>query len=493
MLAVVGPVGSGCSRVIHILKDLPEHDFGYEASIHTLSEVITSSLPLLGDAAPSVGVGIKRVEDLQAAGNALRKRFGHEYLAAKTIERIARWRAEKGMQKSGGGEDVPRSVRHVHLIDSLKNPAELKVFRETYGDMFWLFGVFAPEAVRRLRLTKQKGYNEADLALVIRNDYNEREPHGQSVRDTFHQADFFVRNDQPNDTRLKLLMLRNLEVLFGAAIQTLTLDEASMYAAYAEAAGSACMSRQVGAAIVSEKGEVIGLGKNDVPRYGGGLYTSESGDADHRCFRWANKICHNDDRKAHLYGELWRQLNDDGLLMAGVDSVRAASSMATTELKQLIEFSRAVHAEMEAVISVARGGKHGLLGSTLYCTTYPCHSCARHILAAGVKRVVYIEPYPKSLAMTLHYDAVSESEEDDGKKLVFLQYSGVAPKHMLRLFKASRPRKDSDGRCIVLPRKTVIPLLAVSLDDYATHEKYVVARLAQSEAEKKGNAQPKLV
>jgi deoxycytidylate deaminase len=266
-----------------------------------------------------------------------------------------------------------------------------------------------------------------------------------------------------------------------------------MYAAYAEAAGSACMSRQVGAAIVSDNGEVIGLGKNDVARFGGGLYTSEDGDADHRCFRWANNICHNDDRKAQLYGQVWKQLSEDGLVTADVDSERAVSSIATTELKQLIEFSRAVHAEMEAIISVARGGKNGLVGSTLYCTTYPCHSCARHILAAGVKRVVYIEPYPKSLAMTLHYDAVSESEEDDGKKLVFLQYSGVAPKHMLRLFKASKPRKDEMGRCIVVSRKSVIPLLAVPLDDFATHEKYVVARLAQSEAAKKGNAQPKLV
>jgi deoxycytidylate deaminase len=101
---------------------------------------------------------------------------------------------------------------------------------------------------------------------------------------------------------------------------------------------------------------------------------------------------------------------------------------------------------MEAIISVGRGGKNGLPGSTLYCTTYPCHSCARHILAAGIKRVVYIEPYPKSLAMTLHYDALSESEEDDKKKLVFLQYSGVAPKHMLRLFKVQdRAKMFRDG------------------------------------------------
>src|SRR5690242_18292866 len=52
VVAVVGPVGSGCSRVVQILKELLEHDFGYEASIHKLSDVITSSLSLLGDAAP---------------------------------------------------------------------------------------------------------------------------------------------------------------------------------------------------------------------------------------------------------------------------------------------------------------------------------------------------------------------------------------------------------------------------------------------------------
>lgn len=111
-------------------------------------------------------------------------------------------------------------------------------------------------------------------------------------------------------------------MLFGATIQTPTLDESSMYAAYAEAAGSACMSRQVGAAIVSGAGEAIGLGRNDVPRFGGGLYTSESGEIDHRCYRWANKICHNDDRKAQLYVSVWQRLGSDGLVASSADSAR---------------------------------------------------------------------------------------------------------------------------------------------------------------------------
>jgi deoxycytidylate deaminase len=30
--------------------------------------------------------------------------------------------------------------------------------------------------------------------------------------------------------------------------------------------------------------------------------------------------------------------------------------------------------------------------------SFPCHMCARHIIATGLREVVYIEPYPKSVA-----------------------------------------------------------------------------------------------
>ena len=44
--------------------------------------------------------------------------------------------------------------------------------------------------------------------------------------------------------------------------------------------------------------------------------------------------------------------------------------------------------------------------ATLYTTTFPCHNCAKHIIAAGIARVVYVEPYPKSKAMEFHGDAL---------------------------------------------------------------------------------------
>lgn len=46
--------------------------------------------------------------------------------------------------------------------------------------------------------------------------------------------------------------------------------------------------------------------------------------------------------------------------------------------------------------------------ATLYSTTYPCHGCAKHIVAAGISEVVYYEPYPKSRALALHDDSIQE-------------------------------------------------------------------------------------
>ena len=78
------------------------------------------------------------------------------------------------------------------------------------------------------------------------------------------------------------------------------------------------------------------------------------------------------------------------------------------------------------------------------------------------------------------------------KKVVFLQYNGVAPKHALRLFRSERSRKDQKGDLMVSDRKNGVPIAETSLDDYSTHEKYVVANLAEKETRAK-ETQPKLI
>jgi deoxycytidylate deaminase len=114
-------------------------------------------------------------------------------------------------------------------------------------------------------------------------------------------------------------------------------------------------------------------------------------------------------------------------------------------VEQVIEYVRLVHAEMAALMSAVRRGI-SVRGATLYTTTFPCHECARHIVAAGIARVVFIEPYPKSRAESLYYDAVAV----DGGKIAhvpFLAYVGVAPRAYARLFVA--PKREKDGLGVV--------------------------------------------
>ena len=57
------------------------------------------------------------------------------------------------------------------------------------------------------------------------------------------------------------------------------------------------------------------------------------------------------------------------------------------------ELCYAIHAEQNAILQAAKLGI-SIDGATIYCTHYPCSICAKMIVNAGIKRMVYIYPYP---------------------------------------------------------------------------------------------------
>lgn len=57
------------------------------------------------------------------------------------------------------------------------------------------------------------------------------------------------------------------------------------------------------------------------------------------------------------------------------------------------ELCYAIHAEQNAIIQAAKMGVP-IEGATLYCTHQPCAICAKMIVNSGIKRVVYLYPYP---------------------------------------------------------------------------------------------------
>ena len=57
------------------------------------------------------------------------------------------------------------------------------------------------------------------------------------------------------------------------------------------------------------------------------------------------------------------------------------------------ELCRGIHAEQNAIIQAALHGV-GVAGGTIYVTHQPCLTCAKMIINAGIRRVVYAGHYP---------------------------------------------------------------------------------------------------
>jgi dCMP deaminase len=60
------------------------------------------------------------------------------------------------------------------------------------------------------------------------------------------------------------------------------------------------------------------------------------------------------------------------------------------------ELCRGLHAEQNAIIQAAFHGV-SIREAVLYCTTLPCIICAKMLINAGVRRIVYLDGYADSL------------------------------------------------------------------------------------------------
>ena len=246
-----------------------------------------------------------------------------------------------------------------------------------------------------------------------------------------------------------------------------------MFHAKAAALRSAEMGRQVGAAIATDEGDIVAVGTNDVPKGGGGLYwcgdeqdkrefrLGHDSNSEHKRNLLADVLDHLQ-REGWLSGEnTWARVNNENRKVDVRDLVKRALDPDKPVLppgcqfRNLIEFGRAVHAEMAALMDAARRGIR-VQGCTMFVTTFPCHMCARHIVAAGIKKVVYIEPYAKSLAAELYPDSIEvEAKAEDGQ-VAFEPFLGVAPRQYMHLFKAVK-RITADGKAVAFDPKKAKP------------------------------------
>jgi deoxycytidylate deaminase len=281
---------------------------------------------------------------------------------------------------------------------------------------------------------------------------------------------------------------RFVDALFGRNDISPSKDEYGMYAAKSAALRSADLSRQVGAALFSVDGELVTQGCNEVPKAFGGTYW-DTEKPDHRDI--TKGYDPNEFHKREILRDLIERLRSRKFLSTSLTSIgsdtqivsaliakqdgeQPPGALRNARINDLTEYGRVVHAEMLAICDAARIGR-SVKGTTLYCTTFPCHNCTKHILASGIHRVVYMEPYPKSKAKDLHPDEI-EIEAESSTKVGFVPFMGISPFRYRDIFQKGRRKKDN-GKADDWYRGEQAPMIDFVLPTYTYSEDWALANL----------------
>lgn len=502
VFALAGPVGADLEAVSNSLATALrnyEYDDVHEVRVSQLIAEIAKNRPLVDAENRPIALldspEEKRLETYMDGGNSIRRMCSDPAaLGSAAIANIVAHRNSKGGNPG----------RRAYIIRSLKRQDEVNLLRRVYGPGFFLIAVHVsrPQRVESLATSIARSHRETPQSehydrhmkeadrLARRDESEEFDEFGQRLRNVFQLADFFLHGTVDDSSMFRSID-RFIRLILGDLSETPLADEQFIFHAHGASLASGALGRQVGAVIVSPTRELLGIGWNDVPKGGGGLYRADD---------------HYDKRDIHMLADSTnihadRILSEiaDAAVEAGtftredkpsLDTMRKALKGST--VMSLLEFGRTTHAEMEAILAAARIGISAM-GATLYTTTFPCHECARSIITAGIRRVVYIEPYPKSRALELHADAIVTPDHSpetgclescgDLHTVAFEPFVGVAPHRFSDLFSVTTgsgiqlARKRATGEREVWDSKTAQPKVEMIPNSYLELEQKALERL----------------
>ena len=237
-------------------------------------------------------------------------------------------------------EKIGRQWRQNFVVDSIRHPEEVAVLRKS--PRFFLVALDAPVQQRFARsVARAREKDPTTITEFIIAD--ERELYGkgnqQRIHETMTLADVWVVNDGTiRDLHKKLQALH----LDNVAHVRPDWDDYFMSLALLAARRSNCVSRKVGAVLVKDK-RVISTGYNGTPR--------------------GVKNC-----------------NDGGCARC------SGSAKPGENLGECL----CLHAEENAIIEAGRSRAEG---GMLYTSFLPCLWCAKIIVQAGIKEVVFTHAY----------------------------------------------------------------------------------------------------
>jgi len=243
------------------------------------------------------------------------------------------------------------------IVDGIRNPAEVYQLMEL--EDFYLISVDAPQEARFKRLvSRNRESDPKTLEDFLKVDQRDKgigeQKHGQNVGQCMELANYNLINDGSlEDAQKKVKSLYNKIKL---SIPRPSWDKYFMKMAVLVAERSTCLRHHVGTVIVKDK-KALTTGYNGAAK--GVKHCLEGG-----CIR--------------------EKLN----IPSG----------------EKHEKCKGIHAEQNAIVQAAHYGI-SIKDSTMYSTHAPCIICAKMIVNAGIKEVIYYNLYPNQDSIELFEEA----------------------------------------------------------------------------------------
>ncbi len=472
-IGLVSTVGTDKEIVI---KDLTDIFALYDYRVKVI-RVTTEVISQFEKETPSFGTdNYKRISHYMDLGNEIRMGTGANNIL---MEGVASYISQHREKEEGNPKP---SERTAYIISSIKNPDEVQYLREVYGDGFYLISVSSDKNKRLKYLVEQKGIANSQAEELLSRDENEELSQGQHTREAFQHGDYFLWLTD-NLTEIYESISRFVKLIFAEPFITPTFNEYAMFMAFASSIRSADLSRQVGA-VVARNDEIISTGANDCPRAQGGLYWPILKDGKYQDEEDGRDCARGYDSNKREQSELINKLLSTFGIKLTPENISKARRSGVGDIT---EYGRVVHAEMEALLCCARNNI-SCRGADLFVTTFPCHNCAKHIIAAGIANVIYIEPYPKSKTFIFYNHETCDgglTKNKEKEKVNFQPFIGVGPQKFLDLFAVSsirwkrRIRKDAEGKCVDWKEKNATPRNQLSYLSYLELEQNAVMQFEE--------------
>ena len=385
IIGLTGSLGSGCTTLSKALEDR-----GFKRI--SISSLIKSKFRDLheGKEPTRASYGPDWRAELQDIGNKGRRgEFSPDRNSETDVRTYWIELALKSVQPEE--EDI--------VIDGIRNAGEIEWLRNRYPN-FWLVAVFADQEKRWSRLRGTYDHDEKAFLRDDQRDSGEEEKSGQAVQSCVYEADYVLKNvspiEPPSDVKARLFArleeplkgMRNEEGFRGPLPA-----EVFMATAVSQSHASQCLKRKVGALIVDGENKIpLSVGYNENP------VGMES------CYSLYEQVCYKDRVMASRLekmvpffcpecGTRHSKIGPPYLCNGKMNGGKPCRCNLKQRFfpSRAIELCTAIHAEERAILSLAGRSADGC---TIFVNTFPCFQCARQIVNARIKKVVYVEAYP---------------------------------------------------------------------------------------------------